>query len=95
MGGSLSLHAAFGSKSTSGSVSLQTLSAGTTGVSGVLVMSSGAATSGSSGAMLIGTGASNGGRGESLDLTVVAAIVVRAATSACWRALQTRKRAVR
>ena len=45
------------SRSTNGSVSLQTLGAGTSGVSGVLVMSSGAATSGSSGAMLIGTGA--------------------------------------
>ena len=91
----MTLRAGYGSKSTSGSVSLQMLGAGTSGVSVALVMSSGAATSGSSGAMLIGTGASSGGRGESLDLTVVAAIAARAATSACWRALQTRERAVR
>jgi hypothetical protein len=41
-GGSLTLHAGYDSKSTSGSMSLQTLGAGTAGVSGALVMSSGA-----------------------------------------------------
>ena len=42
-GGLLTLRAGYGSRNTNGSVSLQTLGAGTSGVSGVRVMSSGAA----------------------------------------------------
>ena len=66
----MTLRAGYGSRNTNGSVSLQTLGAGTSGVRGALVISSDAATSRSSGAMLIGTGASNGGRGGSFDLTL-------------------------
>merc|ERR1711871_609408 len=52
-GGSISLISGFGTKSTSGSIIIRTLNAGTNGVSGELMFSTGTTSSGASGSISI------------------------------------------
>merc|ERR1712054_623695 len=58
-GGSISLISGFGTKSTSGSIIIRTLNAGTKGVSGELMFSTGTTSCGASGDISIGVGDGN------------------------------------
>ena len=60
----------FGTESTSGSIIIRTLNAGTAGVSGELMLSTGTTSSGASGDISIGTGTASTGDGGDISIVV-------------------------